>query len=272
MTRSTKTKVLRRAPLLLICFGAVILSYPLISNWLVSRNQTDAIRHYGLTVTGMNARRRQEEWEKAQEYNELLSGVGITDPFIPDSGYVLPEEYRSILNIDGVIGVITIPKINVNMPICHGTEEEVLKKGAGHLRNTAFPIGGAGTHAVLTAHRGLPSAKLFTDLDRLVLGDVFYITVMNERLAYQVDQILTVSPNDTKELLPSQGKDYITLITCTPYGVNSHRLFVRALRVEDGAGGGEAAALDKAVTLCLVLLILTMLAARLLPRLRRRLP
>ena len=224
-------KVLPRIiAILLILIGVAVLSYPVISNWLISQNQTVAITDYGLSVAQMNEMRKQEELARAREYNDMLSGSGIVDPFLPESGYVLPEEYTSILNIAGVICHIEIPKINLNLPVYHGTEEETLRKGVGHLQNTAFPIAGESNHTALTGHRGLPSAKLFTDLDKLVEGDKFYITILDEKATYVIDQIVVVEPSDTRELMPVVGEEYITLITCTPYGINSHRMFVRGYR------------------------------------------
>ena len=233
-------KVLPRIiAILLILVGVAVLSYPVISNWLMSQNQTVAITEYGLSVAQMNEESKQAELARAREYNDMLSGSGIVDPFLPESGYVLPEEYTSILNIAGVICHIEIPKVDLNLPVYHGTEEETLKKGVGHLQNTAFPIAGESNHTALTGHRGLPSAKLFTDLDKLIEGDKFYITILNEKATYVIDQIVVVEPSDTRELMPVAGKEYITLITCTPYGINSHRMFVRGYR------SGEVEILDE---------------------------
>lgn len=217
--------------ILLILVGFGLLFYPDISNWLGEQNHAKAIQEYDVTIADRNTRQREAERQKAREYNDALSGTTIRDPFIPGSGAVLPENYASVLNIKGTIGYINIPKINVNLPIYHGTSEEVLNKGVGHLENTAFPIGGKNNHAVLTGHRGLSSAKLFTDLDKLDVGDIFYIHVLDETLAYQVDQVLVVEPNVTENLRSVKGEDYVSLVTCTPYSVNTHRLLVRGTHV-----------------------------------------
>jgi len=225
----------RKLPWVLVCLlflvGLLLLLYPTISNLLMERNQSIAIQEYDASIAEMAAQILEEELQKAREYNDALSGANIEDPFVTDSGMVLPVNYTSILNVDCTIGYIEIPIIDVYQPIYHGTSEEILEKGVGHLQYTAFPIGGEGNHSVLTGHTGLTSAKLFTDLNQMEAGDVFYIHVLNEILAYEVDQILVVDPSDTDELLPVAGKDYVTLVTCTPYGINSHRLFVRGMGI-----------------------------------------
>lgn len=164
---------------------------------------------------------------EAQKYNESLSGVHLTDPFGDEKS---EDSKVPLFSVDHVIGYIDIPKINVYIPIYHGTTEEVLEKGVGHLENTSLPIGGESTHAILTGHRGLPSATLFTDLDQLKEGDMFYLHILKEDLAYQVNQIKVVEPYDTEELMLVQGKDYVTLVTCTPYGINTQRLLIRGER------------------------------------------
>jgi len=217
--------------ILLFIFGIGLLAYPTLSDWLAKRGQSIAVQNYDQRTIEMNAKNIEEEFKKAEEYNDALSGANIKDPFVPESGYVLPENYLSILNIDDTIGYINIPKIDVNLPIYHGTDDEVLQKGVGHMEMTAFPIGGEGNHAVLTGHTGIPSAKFFTDLTELEMGDVFYIVVLNQTIAYEVDQILVVKPDETDSLKPVAGEDYVTLVTCTPYGINSHRLLVRGMRI-----------------------------------------
>lgn len=224
---------------LLLLAGLGLLFFPVISNWLAERNQTEAIQEYDAALSAMSKEQLEAEMQKARAYNDALSGVQIKDPFIPGSGFVLPEEYTSVLAIGGTIGYIEIPVIDVSLPIYHGTAEAVLKRGVGHMDMTAFPIGGQGNHSVLTGHTGLPSAKLFTDLHLLETGDKFYIRVLNETLAYEVDQILVVTPENTESLRPEKGEDLVTLITCTPYGVNSHRLLVRGARVPYVAGEPE---------------------------------
>ena len=150
---------------------------------------------------------------------------------MPGSGYALPDNYLEVLNTDGIMGRLTIPKIGVDLPIYHGSSEESLQKGVGHIESTSLPIGGEYRHAVLTGHRGLPNAELFTRLDELTVGDTFYIHVLDRTLAYQVDQITTVEPDEMETLRAVPGEDYVTLVTCTPYGVNTHRLLVRGTRV-----------------------------------------
>lgn len=250
-----KLKKIKLITFLLIGIGVILLSYPIVSNWLVSSNQTTAIKNYGLTVDEMNVHKKQDELNKARKYNEILRENKIVDQLALDSGNILPEEYLAVLNVDGVIGFIAIPKIDVYIPIYHGTDEATLKKGVGHIHNTAFPIGGEGNHSVLTGHNGLTSAKLFTDLEKLEIGDIFYITVMDEKLTYKIDQILTVEPSDTKELIPIKNKDYVTLITCTPYGINSHRLFVRAERTYDGHYEEKVHPINNIFPICMFSLI-----------------
>lgn len=216
---------------LMLLGGFGLLLYPTVSNWIEVNFRQLEIGEYQQSVEQMDPAYVTEELEKARVYNDALIGSNIEDPFISGSGIVLPDNYTSILNFDAIMGHIKIPSINVSLPIGHGTSEEVLKQFVGHLENTAFPIGGKGYHSVLTGHTGLTKAKLFTDLDKLVIGDVFYISVLDQTLTYKVDQILVVEPHKTEALQPVEGEDYVTLVTCTPYGVNSHRLFVRGSRI-----------------------------------------
>lgn len=219
------------AALTLFLGGAAVFCYPAISNYLNQKNQTRVVQHYEQTVTAQDDALLAEEWAKAEEYNENLAGDPVHDPFVPGSGYALPDNYLDVLNIDGVMGRITIPKIGVDLPIYHGTDAETLEKGVGHIESTSLPIGGEYRHAVLTGHRGLPSAELFTRLDELEPGDQFYLHVLDATLAYQVDQILTVEPQELETLVAEPGQDYVTLVTCTPYGINTHRMLVRGTRV-----------------------------------------
>lgn len=211
--------------------GAVVFCYPAVSNYLNQKNQAQVVQNYEQAVAGQDEDFLAEEWAKAEEYNENLAGDPVHDPFVPGSGYALPDNYMDVLNLDGVMGRITIPKIDVDLPIYHGTDAETLEKGVGHIESTSLPIGGEYRHAVLTGHRGLPSAELFTRLDELEQGDRFYIHVLDATLAYQVDQILTVEPQELENLVAEPGQDYVTLVTCTPYGINTHRLLVRGTRV-----------------------------------------
>lgn len=219
------------AALTLFLGGAAVFCYPAISNYLNQKNQTRVVQHYEQTVTAQDDALLAEEWAKAEEYNENLAGDPVHDPFVPGSGYALPDNYLDVLNIDGVMGRITIPKIGVDLPIYHGTDAETLEKGVGHIESTSLPIGGEYRHAVLTGHRGLPSSELFTRLDELEPGDQFYLHVLDATLAYQVDQILTVEPQELENLVAEPGQDYVTLVTCTPYGINTHRMLVRGTRV-----------------------------------------
>jgi sortase A len=221
----------------LIGFG--VLSYPTVSNQWNTYRQSKLISTYEETVSTFTAEDFSAEWEAARAFNATITQNNIfADVFGEDTEDTEDSEYRQVLNVAGndVMGYISIPKINIEIPIYHGTSELVLQNGAGHLNGTSLPIGGDGTHAVLAAHRALPSAKLFTDIDKLETGDVFYIHVLDETLAYQVDQILPMVDKDDMETLESalaieDGKDYVTLFTCTPYGVNTHRLLVRGTRI-----------------------------------------
>ena len=210
--------------------GLIILSYPFVSNWLAARRGIEASETYEAMTSSLTDEERQREWEKAKIYNDHLRGDPVKDPFLPGSGAALPSNYMEVLDIDGIMGYIEIPDIDVKLPIYHGVAKEVLEKGIGHIESTALPIGGLGGHSVLTGHTGLPSAKLFTDLVKMQEGDMFYIHVLGERLVYEVDQIKVIEPEDLSDLMAYDDKDYVTLLTCTPYGVNSHRLLVRGER------------------------------------------
>lgn len=221
---------------LIFIIGLGIMLYPIISNLYIEHHQGNIIDEYNKTVESMPDDTLEKEREKAEGYNKMLTGnMIITDPFDPEAQKKLEEnsDYYNILNIgnDNIIGYIKIPKINVSLPIYHGTSEDVLKRGVGHLQNTSFPVGGEGTHAVLSGHTGLSSAKLFTDLDKLEEGELFFIEVLGEKLAYKIDQIKIVEPSETSDLVIKSGEDYVTLVTCTPYGINSHRLLVRGTRI-----------------------------------------
>lgn len=237
MKREQKKKklnlLLLLAPVLLFAAGAGIFLYPAISNYLAERQQTEVIHTYQAKVDEMEQAKLDEAWQEAVEYNENLAGDPVHDPFVMGSGYVLPDNYEDVLNIngDGVMGYVEIPKIDVYLPIYHGTSEEVLEEGAGHLEMTALPIGGENRHPVISAHRGLPSAELFTRLDEMETGDEFYIHVLDETLAYEVDQIEVILPEELSLLQPEEDRDLLTLLTCTPYAVNTHRLLVRGTRV-----------------------------------------
>ena len=221
------------ASLLIFAAGVGIFVYPAVSNRLAERRQAEAIERYEADVTVLEPEEIEEQKARAREYNQNLAEDELHDPFLQGDQYVISSGYNDVLNYneDGIMAYVEIPCIDVNLPIYHGTSEEVLQKGAGHLAASSLPIGGEGTHSVISAHRGLPSAKLFTDLDEMEIGDVFYIHVLDETLAYQVDQIETVEPDELNSLQVVKGRDLVTLLTCTPYAVNTHRLLVRGTRI-----------------------------------------
>lgn len=232
--KNNSEKLLLIISIIFIILGVGIFLYPSISNYLAEKNHIDIIRNYDNLIVKINEEKINEEKEKAKVYNENLSGDPVHDPFVIGSGYALPENYKEVLNVsdDGVMGYVEIPKISVYLPIYHGTSDEVLEKGVGHIQNTSVPIGGNSTHSILTGHTGLPNAELFTRLDELGIGDIFYIHVLDDVLTYKVFETKVILPDKIDELRILNGKDYVTLVTCTPYGVNSHRLLVKAERVE----------------------------------------
>ena len=214
--------------------GALLLLYPTISDFWNSFHQSRAIASYAEQVADLDENAYDRLWEDARIYNKTLGDRM--------NRFVMGEEqkkaYAALLNItdNGVMGYIEIPKVRCNLPIYHGTDEAVLQVAIGHVPGSSLPVGGESTHCVLSGHRGLPSAKLFTNLDELETGDVFMLRVLDETLTYEVDQIRTVLPNELGDLAIVEGEDYCTLVTCTPYGINSHRLLVRGHRVENHAG------------------------------------
>ena len=218
--------------LLIFLAGLSLLLYPTVSNWWNNRNQLGVIDNYTQNLNELNAEKYAALWAEAKDYNEVLRS-GWSANKLSDE---LKDRYELALNIsgNGVMGYIEIPSINCSLPIYHGTDETVLQVAIGHLEWTSLPVGGAGTHSVVSGHRGLPSAELFTYIDTMKLGDKFYIHVLDQVLEYRVDNIAVVEPNDTELLQIIDGKDYVTLVTCTPYGINSHRLLVRGQRVENG--------------------------------------
>ena len=224
---------------LMFLLGFAILIYPTVSNQWNTYRQNQLISSYEELIGKMAEEDFTKEWEKANAFNDTIIHNNIFgDVFGENGDDIKNTEYWQILNVgnDGVMGYVSIPKINVKLSIYHGTADDVLQTGIGHLNGTKLPIGGESTHSVLAAHRGLPSARLFTDIDQLERGDMFYVNVLDETLAYQVDQILDMVDKDDSETLQKalqieEGQDYVTLFTCTPYGVNSHRLLVRGTRV-----------------------------------------
>jgi sortase A len=220
---------------LLLAIGFLILNYPTLSTLYNQLHQGTVLTTYDDTVQKMNEEKKKEYWQEAKAYNERLAGTTprLTDAF-SDKGNKEDSDYNQILNLEedtGVMGSIEIPKISVYLPIYHGTSAEVLERGVGHMEGTSFPIGGRSTHAVLTGHRGLPSAELFTNLDQIEENDIFYLHILDKTLAYKVYNIETVEPSNVESLAIQQGRDLATLVTCTPYGINSHRLLIHAMRV-----------------------------------------
>ena len=212
----------------LFFIGLLTLFYPTLSNYYNEKNQSKTIYNYENILNEKNKIDFDKLKEDAINYNKELSE--LTEPLL---SYENIQNYNELLNInnDGMIGYLTIDKIKVELPIYHGISNEVLNSSVGHLEGSSLPIGGNSTHSVLSAHRGLPSAKLFTDLDKLEVGDIFKITVLDEVSTYEVDKIVIVSPSDREYLKIGEDKDYVTLLTCTPYGINTHRLLVRGVRV-----------------------------------------
>ena len=226
-------------PTLLIIFvflaGIAVFLYPTVSNYLYKKNSSKAITSHAENLSKLSPEVIAEEKEAVNRYNQSLfkNAVVLTDPFDPDAYPITDGEYTELLAFDDVMAYIEIPAIGVYLPIYHGTEEETLLIGVGHLENTSLPAGGESTHAVLSAHCGLPSARLFTDLNLLKEGSLFRIHVLDEILTYQVYEIETVNPDDSSSLFIKEGEDIATLITCTPYGKNTHRLLVHGRRIEE---------------------------------------
>lgn len=219
---------------LIFIAGAGIFTYPTISNlWNEYRN-AQLVSKYNEAVGELTNEQYEKLWQEAQEYNDEHSVNTIVDAFDEEDEYTLSHPYDEVLdpNGDGLMGSIEIPKLNLTLAIYHGLGTDVLEKGIGHVEGTSLPIGGESTHAVLAGHRGLPSAKLFTDLDQMEIGDIFLIHVLDKTLAYKVDEIKTVLSEETEALNIIEGEDHVTLVTCTPYGVNTHRLLVRGIRTE----------------------------------------
>ena len=215
---------------LVLIIGLSLVLYPTFADWWNSFHQSKAVASYVEQVSNMDDEKYQEIWSAAWEYNQSL----IDRP----NSYLLSEEqqeeYQALLNIggNGIMGYIEIPKLDVVLPIYHGTNEAILQVAIGHLDWTSLPVGGESSHCVVSGHRGLPSARLFTDLDKMEVGDTFLLRVLDEVLTYEVDQIRIVEPQETDDLLIVEGEDLVTLVTCTPYGINTHRMLVRGHRIE----------------------------------------
>ena len=217
--------------ILILIIGLSLLLYPTFADWWNSSRSSQAIATYSEDVANLEQEVYDTIWNSAQDYNRTLLDRS--------NSYVLTEEmkaeYHHLLNLSGtgIMGYIEIPSLKVTLPVYHGTDEGVLQVAVGHLEWTSLPVGGSSTHCVVSGHRGLPSARLFTDLDQMAEGDVFMFRILDEVLTYEVDQILIVEPHQTDALLIREGEDLCTLVTCTPYGVNSHRLLVRGHRIEN---------------------------------------
>ena len=204
-----------------------LLFYPLVGELLSERYHSDIETVYTAAIEGTDKTELTAQRQAAEQYNTMLSGATITE----GGADAPPLAYAQQLTVGGVMAYVDIPKINVYLPVQHGTDAETLERAVGHVVGTSLPVGGSSTHAVLSAHSGMASSKLFSDIDQLVEGDIFYIHVLGDTLAYEVDSINTVLPTDTRLLQIEDGKDYVTLVTCTPFGVNTHRLLVRGHRV-----------------------------------------
>ncbi len=226
MKRVSKSTIVLTAILLV---GFSVMLYPTFSDWWNSHTQSRAIANYEQALSEIEEEDYESYLEEAREYNAKLLEV-----YAPFENYEQVSGYEDILDITGtgIIGYISIPTINVELPIYHGTSEGVLNVATGHLQGSSLPVGGTNTHAVISAHRGLPSAKLFSDLDKLYVGDTFTITVLNEVLTYEVEEILIIEPTEVDKLAVIPNGDYVTLMTCTPYGINTHRLLVRSHRID----------------------------------------
>lgn len=217
---------------LMLFIGVCVLLYPALSQYWNSKTQTHAVDNYQEILDSLQKEDYTKYFEEADQYNIALRNLDV-----PLLEYSQLTEYNQILNVSGtgVMGYITIEKLGVELPLYHGTSDSVLNIACGHMEGTSLPIGGESTHSVLSAHRGLPHAKLFTDLDKMEVGDVFTITILDRIMTYQVDQIKVVNPNEIDEVHIIDGEDHCTLLTCTPYGINSHRLLVRGTRIENAA-------------------------------------
>lgn len=226
---------------ILILAGVGLAAYPIVSNILAQKHASRAIVDYQDEVQDMDKEKIDSVKETMKQYNQQLGNAVVQDEAdanaekIKNSSEAGQEEEAGsadLLKTGEIIGYLTVPVIDVNLPIYYGTTQDVLAKGVGYIPETSFPLGGKSTHSVLTGHRGLPDAKLFTDMDKVTEGDCFYIHVLDEILAYQVDHIKVVDPEDTTDLDIVEGEDYVTLVTCTPYAINTHRLLVRGHRIE----------------------------------------
>lgn len=233
---------------ILLISGFGVMAYPWISEWVNASSQAHVIESYQGNVSEMDTEEIAKEKLAAALYDQKEVASSVQDPFAEETNENEVEEgsYASILNVGETMGYLEIPKIDSSLPIYHGTSELVMEEGVGHMEGTSLPVGGLGTHCVLASHSGLPDAKLFTDLGKLAVGDKFYIHVLDEMLTYQVDEIDVVLPSDTSKLEIVPGEDYVTLLTCTPTGTNTHRLLVRGVRIPNEVpDAGKQVSADK---------------------------
>ena len=283
-------------PILIVLFGFALLSYPFISNFIFERSAGSTIKSYEKQAKTYDQKQKDKALKEAKEYNQDLIrlAVQLTDPFKAKKSSGETMAYNNILNLDqsGVMGYLEIPCISVIvtgvqtcalpiLPIYHGTDAEILERGVGHLAASSLPIGGKSTHSVLTGHTGLSSAKLFTDLTEIKKGDLFFINVLGQTLAYKVDQISVVRPGDTRKLQIVDGKDYVTLVTCTPYGINDHRLLVHGVRTKYAKKQEETikprnknsqwmGTFNRAIAIGLAIVMVLVLSGKVYQKLRRK--
>lgn len=279
--KNKKLKIKDIIRIIVLLIALCVLLYPSVSSYLDAKNSSKVVSDYDKRSEELSKKEKNKMLRAARAYNrELLGNIELQDPFSSDKKQI-DQRYASLLNVDGngMMGYIRIPSIKVELPIYHGTSENVLQTGVGHFEGTSLPIGGKSTHTVLTGHRGLPTKTLFTNLDKLKEGDVFYIKVLERTCAYQIDQILTVLPSNTKELSITPGKDYATLVTCTPYAINTHRLLVRGHRISYRDANKKQA--DQKITpelpftvrvliLTVLILIVLFIIAKIIGKIRRR--
>jgi sortase A len=260
------------AIILIFVVGAVVLLYPAVSNLWNRYHNLKLGTEYSKTVSTMSKSDAAVIWKKARAYNARHQVNVIADAFDNSARYHASREYSKLLDPmgSGIMGYIDIPRIEQQLVIYHGTGTRALSLGVGHVEGTSLPVGGKSTHAVLAGHRGLPSAKLFTDLDQMKKGDYFFIHVMNKTLSYRVDQIKVVKPEQTGDLAIVRGKDYVTLITCTPYGVNSHRLLVRGVRSRYDPGRDKISSLGIILRFILIAAVLILLFALILRKMSKK--
>lgn len=237
---------------IIVLVGIGLAGYPLLSNYIYEENQKELVAYYEKQAAQMQPTERNSQWDECETYNRTLlkGGVQLFDPFSYSEEDFEDSLYDSLLSFDdqGAMGSLEAPGLIGPLVIYHGTDEDILQKGSGHLKGSSLPVGGKGTHAVLTGHTGLTNNKLFTNLDRLEIGNVFFLSILGEKLAYKVDQIKVVLPNEAKDdLYIDPEEDYVTLITCTPYGINSHRLLVRGTRIPNEEAEQIAAGTQKKI-------------------------